>query len=226
MKDDEDDPIVEEFPIYLSSQLDSSMHIFQYPVRPNTRPYTRSNGEGVLNIRIKPETGIVNIDVPINTKKFYDTEKGEKWGSVDRQTLSGVLNKSEGYMIGIFKDGELHLTPVKSTCQLRPSFVYVDKDIQTEREIARSIKHDSSKPKEVRAVQMSAKSSDDTAPRYSGALAARKRAEEEQFVELQWYDKDTEEAWEIADQLQCSNRGKLTAITTLEQYIDMLCNSS
>ncbi|KAK9329753.1 Sin-like protein conserved region-domain-containing protein [Lipomyces starkeyi] len=223
---DDDDPIVKSFPIYLSSRLASHLHIFQYPVRPNTRPYTGSQGEPVLDLRVKPDSGIVQVDVPINTTHFYDHEKGEKWGAVDRQTLGGVMTQSEGYMIGIFKDGELHLTPVKGTCQLRPSFTYVDKDAQTEKEIARSFKQDPAKPKEIRAVQMTVKSSDDSAPRYSGALAARKRAEDEEFVEMHWYDKDTEEAWDLADHLRSASREPLIPATTRDEYIDLIRDKS
>ncbi|KAK9243454.1 Sin-like protein conserved region-domain-containing protein [Lipomyces tetrasporus] len=223
---DDDDPIVRSYPIYLSSRLASNLHIFQYPVRPNTRPYTGSQGEPVLDIRLKPDSGLVHVDVPIDTTKFYDHEKGEKWGAVDRQTLGGVMNKSEGYMIGIFKDGELHLTPVKGTCQLRPSFTYVDRDVQAEKEIARSVKQDPAKPKEIRAVQMTVKSSDDSSPRHSGALAARKRAEDEEFIEMHWYDKDTEEAWDLAEQLRSDSREPLIPATTKEEYIDLIRDRS
>ncbi|KAK9234884.1 Sin-like protein conserved region-domain-containing protein [Lipomyces kononenkoae] len=220
--EDDDDPIVTSFPIYLSSRLASNLHIFQYPVRPNTRPYTGSRGEPVLDLRTKPQSGLIQVDVPINTTQFYDHEKGEKWGAVDRQTLGGVTTTSDGYMIGIFKNGELHLTPVKGTCQLRPSFTYVDKDAQTEKEIARSVKQDPTKPTEIRAVQMTVKSSDDSAPRYSGALAARKRAEDEEYVEMRWYDKDTEDAWYLADQLLSASREPLIPATTKDEYIDLI----
>ncbi|KAK9457101.1 Sin-like protein conserved region-domain-containing protein [Dipodascopsis uninucleata] len=220
--DDTDDPVVKEFPIFITSQLASKIHIFQYPVRPSTLPYANTNGEGILDFRLKPDSGLVEVDVPINTTRFYDKEKSEKWELVDRQTLNGILSESSGYMIGIFKDNELHLTPIAGTCQLRPGLAHVDKDSKTEKDIAKSIKQDPTKAKEVRAVQMSAKSTDDLSPRYSGAISARRRAEDERFTEMGWFDKDTEQAWELADQLLCSNKQLLLSITSKEEYIDKL----
>lgn len=71
-------------------------------------------------------------------------------------------------------------------------------------------------------VQMTVKSVDNQAPRYSGALSARKIADDEPFQTLEWFDKDTETAWELADKLKSASRTALTSQTTKEGYIDML----
>ncbi|KAK7203263.1 Sin-like protein conserved region-domain-containing protein [Myxozyma melibiosi] len=221
--DDSDDPIVQTVPVFLSSQLSEHLHIMQYPVRSQSRPYTGSQGEPILDFRFKPKAGVVQVDVPINAQsQFYDREKGERWGGVERQTLSGVVNKPEGYMIGIFQNGELHLTPVAGNAQLRPSFSYVDKDAQTEKDLARTVRQDPAKSKEIRAVQMTVKSADNQAPRYSGALSARKNADDEPFKSLPWFDKDTEVAWELAEKLKAGERGALAAHTSKSAYSDML----
>lgn len=72
---------------------------------------------------------------------------------------------------------------------------------------------------------MTVKSSDASAPRYSGALAALKKAEDEKFVDVDWYDKDTDEAWNCGDRLLKTVREPLIPITRRDEYIDMLRDS-
>ncbi|KAK9450093.1 Sin-like protein conserved region-domain-containing protein [Limtongia smithiae] len=218
--DDIEDPIIADFPIFLSTQLADHLHVLQYPSRHRSRPYTGSSA--VLDFRSKPEAGIVQLDIPMDTTRFYDTEKGARWGDVDRQTLGGVVVHNKGHMVGIFQDGELHLTPIKGTAQMRPAFTYIDKDVQTEKEIARSTHQDPAKSKELRAVQMTVKSSDNAGPRYSGALAARKKAEDEQFIDMRWTENSSTEAWDLAERLRASRRDPLVPATSREAYADLL----
>ncbi|KAK9462424.1 Sin-like protein conserved region-domain-containing protein [Lipomyces oligophaga] len=218
----DDDPIVKEFPVYLSSKLADQLHLFQYPVRSAARPYTHASGEPILECRVKPQAGVVQVDVPIQQSRFYDREKADKWDMVDRQTLSGVMTTSEGYMVGVFLKDELHLTPLKGSVQLRPSFAYIDKDTQAERELARSVRLETTKSKEIRAVQMSIKATDGSAPRYSLALAAQKRAETEEFQTMRWNDKDTTDAWELAEQLQTKHKLVLEPSQPISSYLDFV----
>lgn len=104
---DDDDPIVQDFPIYISSSLANQLYLLQYPVRSKERPYVGATGEAIHDLKIKPKSGVLQVDVPINTTKYYDGEKTERWGHVNKQTLSGVVKPCEGYMVGIFKNGEL-----------------------------------------------------------------------------------------------------------------------
>ncbi|KAK9469984.1 Sin-like protein conserved region-domain-containing protein [Dipodascopsis tothii] len=211
-----DDPIVAEFPIYAASSLARQLYLFQYPVRAKARTYSGVSGEPVLEARVKPQAGVVQVDVPISTERFYDAGRAERWGGIERQTLGGIIKPADGYMVGIFKGGELHVTPVKGTCQLRPTFAYMARESDEKATPAPA------GPREVRAVQMTVRSADASAPRYSGALAASKRADDERWVDIDWYDTATDEAWEAADRLLATSRAPLVPTTGHDEFLELI----
>ncbi|XP_063995031.1 DNA-directed RNA polymerase III subunit RPC5 [Diachasmimorpha longicaudata] len=144
----DDDPVVKEIPVYLSKTLADKLFIFQYPIKPAKEGY--DNAE-FLKTAIKPENQEVRIEVGIEPGgPNYDHRKGEQIvlnadGPLDRfaQDTKGrlfegsmmdkiVLQSSRAlpdcsnYAVGIFQDGELHVTPLKGIVQLRPQFNYLD----------------------------------------------------------------------------------------------------
>lgn len=220
--DEEDDPVVQEFAVFSSNNLGDNIRLLQYPTRSVYRPLVEDQGRGIREARIKPKSGIVEVDIPLVTNKFYDKEKGESWNNVDRQTFGGVLKQGQGrYMVGVFKEGELHVSPIHSVAQLRPQFKYFDNQMAAEKDASRSLRADSATQREAKAVQMTAKSSNDLAPKYSGALAARKVADEETYTKLDWYDRDSNESWDLSEKLiNESHKQPLYSSTTSEQYSD------
>ncbi|XP_056019128.1 DNA-directed RNA polymerase III subunit RPC5-like isoform X2 [Ostrea edulis] len=102
----------------------------------------------IHSARVKPVQKKVEIECAINTRSpHYAKSKGEQialnvdgaYGSstdslyssdkMDKQVLTSVStgDKSGRYAAGIFKDGELHLTPLHAIIQMRPSFAYMDR---------------------------------------------------------------------------------------------------
>lgn len=222
INNDDDDEIVQEFPVYFSTGLLNKLYLLQYPTRPAERPLVDANQRGILDSRIKLDSKLVEVDVPIETKKFYDTEKGEHWNSLNKQTFSGVAKPAEGeYMIGVFKDSELHLSSVSAVAQMRPQFQYITNrnapDAQKEKEAAAAEEKSKKQP---RAVQMTAMGSGENAPNLSGAITARKRMEDEDFVGMDWYDRDSDESWSISDKLMATRKAPLVSKTTLADYVE------
>ncbi|XP_011308501.1 DNA-directed RNA polymerase III subunit RPC5 [Fopius arisanus] len=142
--DTDDDPVVNEIPVYLSKTLADKLFIFQYPIRPAGEGY--DNAE-FLKTAIKPENQEVRIEVGIDIGgPNYDHRKGE-W-IVENSTSESIKTKEKlfdghmmdkivlqssralpdcsNYAVGVFQDGELHVTPLKGIIQLRPQFNYLD----------------------------------------------------------------------------------------------------
>lgn len=227
LNDENDDEIVLEYPVYYSTEYLEKLYLLQYPTRSAGRQLTDRKGTGIANSRIKPKSQVIEVDVPIETTQFYDNEKGEHWGGLNQQTFGGVAKPVEGYMIGVFKDKELHLNPVHATAQLRPQFQYISQPpapigdaamastvIDKEKEAANTPK---SGPK---AVHLSAKIVGDNAPSFSGALTARKKMEDEEFVVMDWYDLDTAESWDASDKLVSEFKTPLIPTTTTDKYLE------
>ena len=145
MLDTEDDPIVHEVDVYLSKQLAQQLYLFQYPVRPASMPYDDISH---LSARIKPEQQRVELELSVNIHSpNYSKSKGEQIvlnvdGSgpssqprmyssdkMDKQVIASIPTgvSPNRYVAGTYRDGELHLTPLKGIVQLRPSFGYLDR---------------------------------------------------------------------------------------------------
>jgi len=86
---DPDDPIIASYDVYLKPQIADGrkIYILQFPNRDMHEPYTAANHCQPTELRIKPESGMVELDVPIDYKHNYDRQKGIKWG--------GAMKKSD-----------------------------------------------------------------------------------------------------------------------------------
>lgn len=71
---DEDDEILAEYPIYLTTELSKYLYMFQYPMR--STPFTAKTGPSAA--RLKPKAKMVELDLPLDTRSTnYSTERGE-----------------------------------------------------------------------------------------------------------------------------------------------------
>ncbi|XP_066291491.1 DNA-directed RNA polymerase III subunit RPC5-like [Branchiostoma lanceolatum] len=140
---EDDDPVVDEVDVFLAKGLAENLYLFQYPLRPSGVIHDPSK---VQAARFKPQHQKVELEVGIDTQsRQYAWSKGEQialnvdgkgqeashFGSdvMDKQVLTSttVPTPSSCYAVGMVRDGELHLTPVHGTVQMRPSYNYLDK---------------------------------------------------------------------------------------------------
>ncbi|EDW70102.1 DNA-directed RNA polymerase III subunit RPC5 [Drosophila virilis] len=151
--EDEEDPIVEEIPVFLSKNLQDNLYLFQYPTKTQLLNH---DDAVVVNCCVKPFTQEVKVDFGLNIESnHYDRFKGEQFavaadgkntygaatpkgaerptykrGIVDKQAFTSTrsLTDISKYVVGIYTDKELHLSPLASIVQLRPSLNYFDKE--------------------------------------------------------------------------------------------------
>lgn len=92
---DELDPIVAEFPIFIKPRLKDGKQVFvlQFPNRDRSMPYDAKNGCAPTEMRIKPNAGMVELDVPLDIRRNYDRAKGIKWGEA---MLKSTIAKDGG----------------------------------------------------------------------------------------------------------------------------------
>ncbi|XP_066131988.1 DNA-directed RNA polymerase III subunit RPC5 isoform X1 [Saccopteryx bilineata] len=144
MANEEDDPVVQEIDVYLAKSLAEKLYLFQYPVRPASMPY---DDIPHLSAKIKPKQQKVELEMAIDTvNPNYCRSKGEQialnvdgactdetstYSSklMDKQTFcsSQTTSNTSRYAAALYRQGELHLTPLHGVLQLRPSFSYLDK---------------------------------------------------------------------------------------------------
>ncbi|KAG7873693.1 hypothetical protein KL938_005103 [Ogataea parapolymorpha] len=171
------DPVIKEIPIRINGP---PLLMVQQP--------TVNRYSTISQTRLKPASGVLEMDIPTDTSRFYDESKASKWGGTNYQTLKGVLVDGNGYYVGRVSEGELHLSPVTKTCQLRPSFKYIDemkaRKQQREKELNKQLDDQvmSEDKKKAHVVQMTAKSTNENALRLGGALVSKKLEDEEDWV--------------------------------------------
>ena len=82
---DDDDPVVASYDIYLTDAKIRRI-LLQYPDRESDRLYNDSTYQKPTELRLKPETGLVEVDIPIDTITNYDERKGLRYGSALKQS--------------------------------------------------------------------------------------------------------------------------------------------
>ncbi|KAK6335428.1 hypothetical protein TWF696_002205 [Orbilia brochopaga] len=92
----DDDPVVQSYDIIVNNTFEDMMYLFQYPVRSKTQPYTLQEGFAPVEARMKVDTGVLELDIPINIERNYDEHKGVLYGEalhksrVQRSLRGGV----------------------------------------------------------------------------------------------------------------------------------------
>lgn len=95
---EDDDPVVAEYDIYVF-EPEHPLYILQYVDRPADKPFTSNDDCSPIEMRIKPKSGFVEVDVPLNIHENYDRVKGVRFGEAVRKT-KGLGQQSYGPAVG------------------------------------------------------------------------------------------------------------------------------
>lgn len=211
--DDEEDPIVEEIPVFLSKNLQDNLYLFQYPTKTEIPNH---DDAVVVNCCVKPFTQEVKVDFGLNIEsKHFDRFKGEQFavaadgkntygavppkgaerptykrGIMDKQAFTSTrsLTDISKYVVGIYMDKEVHLSPLASIVQLRPSLSHFDKE-DKRRKAEQKAQNDDVDDEEV-AQQVTVKFA-----RGTGAGAAAKKTKEQRGTYDNFVQRIVEEPW-------------------------------
>ncbi|KAF8640487.1 hypothetical protein AX17_000150 [Amanita inopinata Kibby_2008] len=146
------DEIVDILPIHYSNVFDSDLQLHQFPlsVRSLQAPPSAVASGKRISARIKPNVRRIEIHVPVDTRPdVWNTDRARELGvaqleddgeknqeSKGRENheprLCEVRLKSEeipqrgAHMLGIIRDGRLHLHSIGELHQFRPTMTYLD----------------------------------------------------------------------------------------------------
>ncbi|KAG0709009.1 hypothetical protein DFH29DRAFT_979160 [Suillus ampliporus] len=213
------DELVCVLPIHYSNSLSPNVHIHQFPLlsRPLQTPPAATVSGKRIHARIKPVTRRLEIHVPVDprpevwngerskdlgaARQEDDREKNQDVGKMKQREgeeprLTEVRMRSEliphegAYMLGVVRNGHLHLQPISEMHQFRPTLTV---DV---REAMQGSDEDSDdgpppdpdepppvqiaskkekKPLEVKEVQVSARKAADDKGNLQGGLSAVRR---------------------------------------------------
>ncbi|KAI5950133.1 hypothetical protein KGF54_005281 [Candida jiufengensis] len=236
-QEEEDDPIIESIPLVVNqmpNNKNQSLHLFQYPGRPKTRPL---KNQQILSL-IKPQSQYLELKLPLNPTKFFDATKIEEWGeNINLQSISGVLDPltSGNYAGKIIDDPilgrKIILIPINSSVQLRPTFKYID-DVDKEnlQQQRKNMNIDEGEKPSVQILQTAAKHSTNNQDGYSHSLGdslkSIKKFDEEEWKFLSFKsNSEDQQITNLKNQLINDADGIiLESQTTYDEYIDHLYN--
>jgi len=97
---EDDDPVVAEYDVYITPDVDEQqLYVLQYLNRPPDQPLTKATESQPSQLRVKTESGFIEVDVPINIYTNYSRIAGVRWGEAMRKT-KGFGQKAFGIASG------------------------------------------------------------------------------------------------------------------------------
>ncbi|KAL1843193.1 hypothetical protein VTJ49DRAFT_2744 [Mycothermus thermophilus] len=95
--DDDDDPIVASYSVFLKPPLPEhrKLVVFQFVTKTAQDP-TQLRVPRITELRVKPSSGMYEVDVPIDTSEAYDRAKGLAWGTALHKSMESKKDGSLG----------------------------------------------------------------------------------------------------------------------------------
>jgi DNA-directed RNA polymerase-3 subunit RPC5 len=115
--DDEEDEVVSTYEVFLSHTLQKDLHVLQFPMRPMTRPY---DFKSLKAMTYKPNHRKLDLTFEVNKHTEHFNPNFAESDSTFQLT-SNVVPMKTNYAVGIIRGTQLHITPLQSMLQLRPS---------------------------------------------------------------------------------------------------------
>lgn len=127
-EDASEDMVVREIDVLFTPSVDinTKLYVLQYPLRPRWRPY---EFEGRCDeVRVKPTTGEVEVDLNVDIESNNYDSKADANLQMKKQTLKSSWQPpmATSYAVGLLMGDKLHLNPVHTVVQLRPSFEHLN----------------------------------------------------------------------------------------------------
>ena len=84
---EDDDPVVAEYDVFITPEMEQQqLYVLQYINRPPDQPFTKATQSEPAELRVKKESGFVEVDVPIDIHHNYNRPAGVRWGEALRKT--------------------------------------------------------------------------------------------------------------------------------------------
>ena len=97
---EDDDPVVAEYDVYITPEMaEQQLYVLQYINRPPEKKLTKEFGSKPSELRMKKESGFIEVDVPLNIHENFNRAAGVQYGEAMRKT-KGFGQKAFGIASG------------------------------------------------------------------------------------------------------------------------------
>ncbi|DAZ97198.1 TPA: hypothetical protein N0F65_003829 [Lagenidium giganteum] len=221
---EEEDPIVCEFPVHLAEELRGNVCMLQFPLRPTYRPMPTAPKAA----RYKPENQILQLDYEVDQKSaHYDRDAEDYLKQKQLRLHSSKMPSHANYAVAVFRQGQVHITPISTVLQMRPSLAHIDDaadDEVEDMEISEPVKAEepAAEVKEVQ-LQFKKKQSERAISAIQSSYAYKKQQiNAEQWKELKVFERDAEATEEEFENLFSEREEEVVSTLTADEYLKAL----
>ena len=161
----------------------------QFPLRPTYRPMP----EPPKSARMKPQNRMMQLDFPVDLRSEHFGQDAEDYLKQKHLRMqSSNVPTLTNYVVGVFRQGQLHLTPLTAVMQMRPNLAHIDDAVDSEEEDMETEEKVQPPPDELKEVQFQfkKKQSERAISAIQNSYAYKKQQiEAENWIELQVQDK-------------------------------------
>ncbi|ETI38106.1 hypothetical protein F441_15937 [Phytophthora nicotianae CJ01A1] len=215
----DDDPVVREIPVHLADELRQNLYMVQFPLRPTYRPMP----EPPRRARIKPNNQLMQLDFPVDQRSEHFDQDAEDYLKQKHLRLqSSSVPALSNYVVGVFRQGQLHLTPLSAVMQMRPSLSHIDdaaNEEEEDMEVEEKVEPPPAEMKEVQ-FQFKKKQSERAISAIQNSFAYKKQQiDAEKWIELQVQDKSSAGADDEFENLFSEKEEEVVSTMTADEYI-------
>ncbi|KAL3658315.1 hypothetical protein V7S43_016702 [Phytophthora oleae] len=191
----------------------------QFPLRPTYRPMP----EPPRRARIKPNNQLMQLDFAVDQRSEHFDQDAEDYLKQKYLRLqSSSVPALSNYAVGVFRQGQLHLTPLSSVMQMRPSLSHIDDAVNEEEEDMEVEEKVEPPPAEMKEVQFQfkKKQSERALSAIQNSYAYKKQQiDAENWIELQVQDKSSAGADDEFENLFSEKEEEVVSTMTPDEYI-------
>ncbi|KAI9297809.1 hypothetical protein K502DRAFT_339909 [Neoconidiobolus thromboides FSU 785] len=223
IKQEVEDEIIREMDIYINSDLNECLSLFQFPTM------NEESGQSLFPIetKIKPNSGLVELELKIDTNlSTYNFARGRELGVgldeksaetddmmhhitkpegqlYDRHSLSGKLTPINARsLVGAIKDNSLHLTLIDKSASFSPNFKALDNMKQKLKEVHNEKVNDGKGTGVAKAVQLQLINQNNLGEeRKRSVIDQFRERNEESWKRILYFNKDSEESDKLFQRL-------------------------
>ncbi|KAK9058613.1 hypothetical protein SSX86_023455 [Deinandra increscens subsp. villosa] len=214
---DEEDQVVREIDVFFTSSIDanSKLYVLQYPLRPSWRPYELE--ERCEVVRVKPETAEVEMEMSIQAEsENFDIDVHDE-KAMPKQVLSTAWRPptANRYAVGILIGNKLHLNPVHSALQLRPSLQHLKHQNSLKQTNTRFDEETTKNEKFMQQVKKQGK--------LPGAVTKQNTDTKEQWIPLKYHGEMSLLSRRYMESMVGQQDSQIQFSMSQSDYIDSLC---
>ncbi|CAI5740706.1 unnamed protein product [Peronospora destructor] len=219
MEEAEEDPVVREIPVHLTNEACRNLFMVQFPLRPTYRPLP----EPPRRARVKPINQMMQLDFAVDQRSgHFDPDAEDYLKQTHLRMQSAHVPALTNYVVGVFRQGQLHLTRLSSVVQMRPSLSHIDDAVnedEKDMEVEAKREPPSTEMKEVQ-FQFKKKQSERAISAIQNSYAYKKQQiDAENWIELQVYDKKSAGAADEFESLFSEKEEEVVSTMTSDEYI-------